>query len=52
MAITQKEADEIERKFIDVIDLANDYSAETAKKQLDAWNSLYTIRVRENNLSD
>ena len=50
MGITQKEADALELEFIYAMD--HDYSRESAKRILEAWNHLIELMARENNFSD
>ena len=52
MAITQKEADALELKFMDAMPGERDFSKESARKLLEAWDHLIEIMVRENNMTD
>ena len=50
--MTQEEADAIDDEFLDAIPENYDYSENTARKVLAAWNHLVQIMARENNMSD
>jgi len=52
MGITQKEADALESEFMEAMPMGNDYSKESARRLLEAWNHLIKIMARENNMSD
>lgn len=52
MGITQKEADALELEFMDAMMEVGDYSKESARKLLAAWNHLLQIMARENNMTD
>lgn len=43
MAITQKEADALELKFMDAMPGERDFSKESARKLLEAWDHLIEI---------
>lgn len=49
MAITQKEADEVEEQFLTAFPFNGKSDPHLAKK---AWDSLYALMIRENNFSD
>lgn len=49
MAITQKEADNIEQEFLDALPVGEEGDAKAAKE---AWNHLVQIMARENNMTD
>jgi tetratricopeptide (TPR) repeat protein len=50
--MTQEEANTIDDEFLDAIPENYDYSENTARKVLAAWNHLVQIMARENNMSD
>lgn len=52
MGITQKEADALESEFLDAMPDMRDYSKDSARKLLAAWDHLVQIMTRENNMSD
>lgn len=52
MAITEHEADELESGFLEAEKNYSDYSIETARKVIAAWDKLIKIMERENNMSD
>ena len=52
MGITQKEADALESEFQDAMPDEGDYSEDSARKLITAWNHLVQIMARENNMSD
>ena len=52
MGITQDEADALESEFLDAMPDIRDYSKDSARKLLAAWNHLVKIMARENNMSD
>lgn len=52
MGITQKEADALESEFMDAMPDMRDFSKDSAKKLLAAWDHLVQIMARENNMSD
>lgn len=52
MAVTQNEADDIEKRFMDAFpDNDNDHSVATARRVIAAWDYLYSVMERENNFS-
>ena len=52
MGITQKEADALESEFLDAMPDRRDYSKDSARKLLAAWDHLVQIMARENNMTD
>lgn len=52
MGITQEEADALESEFLDAMPDTRDYSKDSARKLLAAWDHLVQIMARENNMSD
>lgn len=52
MGITQDEADALESEFLDAMPDIRDYSKDSARKLLAAWDHLVQIMARENNMSD
>ena len=52
MGITQKEADALELEFAEAMPAIRDYTKESARRLLEAWNHLNKIMARENNMSD
>lgn len=51
MGITQEEADLIESEFMSSFPQKGDYSKESARKVVAAWNHLVRVMARENNMS-
>lgn len=52
MGISQKEAEHLEAEFLEAVPDYCDYSKESARKLLAAWDHLVQLMVREGNMTD